>query len=200
MYKRQERYYSKVLSLPHSSAFFCLVCITLPPFSSFSLYVAPSFCRFLSTFVLARFCRYCRCSSRVAAVFPVPRPFVLLSVLLAVICARPLPFSVVFCFIVQQSQEACYLYVQQLHERQGHNQDLHRQNQGRRSGGQGLGQPPLHCYCSKRLWTATIDSILDTKKNTRSSEPPTSKSRPSRPRPSRTPSRTFKVRRILRSL
>ena len=122
-----ERYYSKVLSLPHSSAFFCLVCVTLPSFSSFSLYVAPSFCRFLSTFVLARFCRYCRCSSRVAAVFSVPRPFrsafrasrcylcapfafflllfgvlllfflclalfVLLSVLLAVICARPLPF------------------------------------------------------------------------------------------------------------
>ena len=23
--------------------------------------------------------------------------------------------------------------------------------------------PPLHLYCSKRLWTATIDSILDTK-------------------------------------
>ena len=70
-----ERYYSKVLSLPHSSAFFCLVCVTLPSFSSFSLYVAPSFCRFLSTFVLARFCRYSRCSSRVAAVFSVPRPF-----------------------------------------------------------------------------------------------------------------------------
>ena len=25
--------------------------------------------------------------------------------------------------------------------------------------------PPLHVYCSKRLWTTTIDSILDTKKN-----------------------------------
>ena len=24
--------------------------------------------------------------------------------------------------------------------------------------------PPLHLYCSKRLWTATIDSFLDTKK------------------------------------
>ena len=24
--------------------------------------------------------------------------------------------------------------------------------------------PPFHLYCSKRLWTATIDSILDTKK------------------------------------
>ena len=24
--------------------------------------------------------------------------------------------------------------------------------------------PPLHLDCSKRLWTATIDSILDTKK------------------------------------
>ena len=23
--------------------------------------------------------------------------------------------------------------------------------------------PPLHLYCSERLWTATIDSILDTK-------------------------------------
>ena len=60
--------------------------------------------------------------------------------------------------------------------------------------------PPLHLYCSKRLWTATIDSILDTKKNTRSSEPPTSKSRPSFPRSSRTPSKTFEVRRILLSL
>ena len=46
----------KFLSLPHSSTFFCLLCVTLP-FSSFSLYVVPSFCRFLSTFVLARFCR-----------------------------------------------------------------------------------------------------------------------------------------------
>ena len=90
-----ERYYSKVLSLPHSSAFFRLVCVTLPSFSSFSLYVAPSFCRFLSTFVLARFCRYCRCSSRVAAVFFCAFAlFVLLSVLLAVICASRLPF---FC-------------------------------------------------------------------------------------------------------
>ena len=60
--------------------------------------------------------------------------------------------------------------------------------------------PPLHLYCSKRLWTATIDSILDTKNRSRSSEPPTSKSRPSRPRPCRTPSRTCKVRRILLSL
>ena len=30
-------------------AFFCLVCVTLPSFSSFSLYVVPSFCRFLSS-------------------------------------------------------------------------------------------------------------------------------------------------------
>ena len=52
-----ERYYSHVLSLPHSCTFFCLVCVTLPSFSSFSLYVVPSFCRSLSTFVLARFCR-----------------------------------------------------------------------------------------------------------------------------------------------
>ena len=27
-----------------------------------------------------------------------------------------------------------------------------------------LDNPPLNLYCSKRLWTATIDSILDTKK------------------------------------
>ena len=46
--------------LPHSSTFFCLVSVTLPSFSSFSLYVVPSFCPFLSTFVLARFCRYCQ--------------------------------------------------------------------------------------------------------------------------------------------
>ena len=127
LWQQNDTYYSNVLSLPHSSAFFCLVCVTLPSFSSFSLYVAPSFCRFLSTFVLARFCRYCRCSSRVASDFSVPRPFrsafrasrcylcapfafflllfgvlllfflclalfVLLPVLLAVICARPLPF------------------------------------------------------------------------------------------------------------
>ena len=70
-----ERYHSKVLSLPHSSTFFCLVCVTLPSISSFSLYVVPSFCRFLSTFVLARFCRYCRCSSRLAAVFFCALPF-----------------------------------------------------------------------------------------------------------------------------
>ena len=49
--------------------------VTLPSFSSFSLYVVPSFCRFLSTFVFAHFRRYCRCSSRVDAVFSVPRPF-----------------------------------------------------------------------------------------------------------------------------
>ena len=92
--------------------------------------------------------------------------FVLLSVLLAVICARPLPFFLLlfwrvtavfsvprpFCSAFRAS--GCYLcapfafffcsfllyfstitesllYVQQLHERQGHNQDLYRQNQGR---------------------------------------------------------------------
>ena len=121
-----ERYHSNAF-VPHSSTLFCLPCVTLPSFSSFSLYVVPSFCRFLSTFVFAHFRRYCRCSSRVDAVFSVPRPFrsafrasrcylcapfafflllfgvlllfflclalfVLLSVLLAVICARPLPF------------------------------------------------------------------------------------------------------------
>ena len=100
-----ERYYSKVLSLPHSSTFFCLVCVTLPSFSSFSLHVVPSFCRFLSTFVLARFCRYCRCSSRVA-VFSVPRPF--RSAFRASRCYFCL-FSVAFCFIVQRSQKACYM-------------------------------------------------------------------------------------------
>ena len=69
-----ERYHSNAF-VPHSSTLFCLPCVTLPSFSSFSLYVVPSFCRFLSTFVFARFRRYCRCSSRVDAVFSVPRPF-----------------------------------------------------------------------------------------------------------------------------
>jgi len=71
----QQKYAIQRFCLPHSSTFLCLVCVTLPSFSSFSLYVVPSFCRSLSTFVLARFCRYCRSSSRVAAVFSVPRPF-----------------------------------------------------------------------------------------------------------------------------
>ena len=71
----QQKYAIQRFCLPHSSTFLCLVCVTLPSFSSISLYVVPSFCRSLSTFVLARFCRYCRSSSRVAAVFSVPRPF-----------------------------------------------------------------------------------------------------------------------------
>ena len=69
-----ERYHSNAF-VPHSSTLFCLPCVTLPSFSSFSLYVVTSFCRFLSTSVFARFRRYCRCSSRVDAVFSVPRPF-----------------------------------------------------------------------------------------------------------------------------
>ena len=106
----QQKYVIQRFCLPHSSTFLCLVCVTLPSFSSISLYV-PSFCRSLSTFVLARFCRYCRSSSRVTAVFLCLALFVLLSVLLAVICARPLPFfSVPFCFIFQQSQKACYMF------------------------------------------------------------------------------------------
>ena len=138
----RNEHYSKVLSLPHSSTFFCLVCVTLPSFSSFSLYVVPSFCRFLSTFVLPHFCRYCRRSSRVAAVFLCLALFVLLSVLLADICARHLPFFCCFLLLIYCSTiTESLLYVQQLHERQGHNQDLHRQNQGRRSRGQALGQP-----------------------------------------------------------
>ena len=120
-----ERYYSNVLSLPHSSTFLCLVChpaIVLVLFVvrrsfvlSFSLHIRP--CSLLP--LLPLFFAYCCC-------FSVPRPFrsafrasrsylcapfaffpvafwrvavflclalfVLLSVLLAVICARPLPF------------------------------------------------------------------------------------------------------------
>ena len=52
---------------PRSFAYSVSPCHRFRPFRC----VVPSFCRFLSTFVLARFCRYCRCSSRVA----VPRPF-----------------------------------------------------------------------------------------------------------------------------
>ena len=70
-----ERYHSKVF-VPASFLHVLLLTLCHPAIAfDFSLYVVPSFCRFLSTFVLTRFCRYCRCSSRVAAVFSVPRPF-----------------------------------------------------------------------------------------------------------------------------
>ena len=194
-----ERYYSKVLSLPHSSAFFCLVCVTLPSFSSFSLYVAPSFCRFLSTFVFARFCRYCRCSSRVAAVFFCASPFSFCFPCFSLLFVRALCLCFC-CFLLYCSTNTeSLLYVQQLHERQGHNQDLYRQNQGRRSGGQGLGQPAIPPLLLQAAVTRHHRQHPRHKKRTRSSEPPTSKSRPSRPRSSRTPSRAFKVRRILLS-
>ena len=96
LYGNRTILFKSFVSASFLHAFFFLVCVTLPSFSSFSLYVVPSFCRFLSnssylsariatpkrdytdklsTFVLARFCRYCRCSSRLAAVFSVPRPF-----------------------------------------------------------------------------------------------------------------------------
>ena len=101
--------------LPHSSTFFCLVCVTLPSFSSFSLYAVPSFCRFLSnSSYLSALNSYPQTglriqissphssllASAVTAVVLRVLPlfflclalFVLLSVLLAVICARPLPF------------------------------------------------------------------------------------------------------------
>ena len=100
----------KKFCLPHSSTFFCLVYVTLPSFSSFSLYVVPSFCHFLSTFVLARFCRYCRCSSCVVAAFSVPRPFrPAFRASRCYLCAPFAFFSVAFCFIFQQSQN-CLLY------------------------------------------------------------------------------------------
>jgi len=139
----QQKYAIQRFCLPHSSTFLCLVCVTLPSFSSISLYVVPSFCRSLSTFVLARFCRYCRSSSRVTAVFSVPRPFC--SAFRASRCYLCAPFAFFFCsFLLYFSTiTESLLYVQQLHERQGHNQDLHRRNQGRRSGGQGLGQPAI---------------------------------------------------------
>ena len=194
-----ERYHSNAF-VPHSSTLFCLPCVTLPSFSSFSLYVVPSFCRFLSTFVFAHFRRYCRCSSRVDAVFSVPRPFC--SAFRASHCYLSAPFaffSVAFCFIVQRSQKACPMF-----NSSTNGKDITKTCPGKiKAGGlmvKAWDNPPLHLDCSKRLWTATIDSILDTKKNKRSSEPPTSKSRPSLPRSSRTPSKTFEVRRILLSL
>ena len=182
-----ERYYSKVLSLPHSSAFFCLVCVTLPSFSSFSLYVAPSFCRFLSTFVFARFCRYCRCSSRVAAVFfcaspfsfcfpcfsllfvravclfsvafwrvaavfSVPRPFCsAFRSSRCYLCAPFAFFSIDFCFIVQQTQKACYMF-----NSSTNGKDITKKTcTGKIKAGdlvvKAWDNPPFHLYCSKRL-------------------------------------------------
>ena len=67
--------------------------------------------------------------------------FVLLSVLLAVICARPLHFFCSFLLLCSTITESL-LYVQQLQQRQGHYKNVHRKNQARRSRGQGLGPRP----------------------------------------------------------
>ena len=138
----QQKYAIQRFCLPHSSTFLCLVCVTLPSFSSISLYVVPSFCRSLSTFVLARFCRYCRSSSRVTAVFSVPRPFC--SAFRASRCYLCAPFAFFFCsfLLFCSTITESLLYVQQLHQRQGHYKNVHRKNQARRSRGQGLGPPP----------------------------------------------------------
>ena len=146
-----ERYYSKVLSLPHSSTFLCLVYVTLPSFSSFSLYAVSSFCRFFSTFVLARFCRYCRCSSCVVAAFSVPRPFrPAFRASRCCLCAPFAFFSVAFCFIVQQSQKACYMF-----DSSTNGNDISETCTGKIKAGdlvvKAWDNPPFHQYCSKRL-------------------------------------------------
>ena len=53
--------------------------------------------------------------------------FVLLSVLLAVICARPLHFFCSFLLLCSTITEGL-LYVQQLHQRERHNKNVHREN------------------------------------------------------------------------
>ena len=127
LWQQNDTTYSKVLSLPHSSTFFCLVYVTLPSFSSFLLYVVPSFCHFLSRFVFPRFCRYCRCSSCVVAVFSVPRPFrPAFRASRCYLCAPFDFFSIAFCFIVQQTQNACYMFNRSTNGKDITKQDLHR--------------------------------------------------------------------------
>ena len=77
--------------------------------------------------------------------------FVLLSVLLAVICARLLPFfSVPFCFIFQQSQKACYMF-----NSSTNGKDITKTRTGEIKAGdlvvKAWDNPPFHRYCSKRL-------------------------------------------------
>ena len=116
----------------------------------------------------------------------------------------PRPFRSAFrasrcylCFIVQQSQKACYMS-----NSSTNGMDIAKTWTGKIKAGDFVVEawdnpppPPL-------LLQAAVDRHhrqhpRHEKKTSRSSEPPTSKSRPSRPRPSRTPSRTSKVRRIL---
>ena len=193
-----ERYYSKVLSLPHSSTFFCLICHPAIVFVlfvvrsfvlSFSLHIRP--CSLLPLLPLFFVCCCCFfCASPFSSCFPCFSLLFVRALCLFFCC------FLLYCSAITES----LLYVRQLHERQRHNQDLHRQNQGRRSGGQGLGQPPIPPLLLQAAVTRHHRQHPRHKKKTRSSEPPTSKSRPSRPRSSRTPSTTFKVRRILLSL
>ena len=109
-----------LLTLCQSAIVFVLFVVRRSFVLSFSLHIRP--CSLLP--LLPLFFACCCCFFLCLALF------VLLSVLLAVICARPLPFFCCFLLYCSTITESL-LYVQQLHERQGHNQDLYRQNQGR---------------------------------------------------------------------
>ena len=168
-----ERYYSNVLSLPHSSTFLCLVChpaIVLVLFVvrrsfvlSFSLHIRPCsllpllplfaccccfFCASLRSAFRASRCYLCAPFAFFQLLFGVLlfflclALFVLLSVLRAVICARPLPFFLLLSALLFNKHRKPAI-CSTVPRTARHNQDLHRRNQGRRSGGQGLGQPAI---------------------------------------------------------
>ena len=178
-----------LLSLCHPAIVLVLFVVRRSFVLSFSLHIRP--CSLLPLLPLFFACCCCFfCASPSSFCFPC---FSLLFV--RALCL----FSVAFCFIVQ-SQKACYIS-----NSSTKGKDITKTCTGKIKACdlvvQGLGQPlppPL-------LLQAAVDRHhrqhpRHTKKNTRSSEPPTTKSRSSRARPSRTPSRTFKVRRILLSL
>ena len=165
-----------LLCLCHPAIVFVLFVVRRSFVLSFSLHTRP--CSLLPLLPLFFVCCCCFfCASPFSSCFPC-FSLVFVRALCLLFCC-----FLLYCSAIAES----LLYVRQLHERQRHNQDSHRQNQGRRSGGQGLGQPsapPL-------LLQAAVDrhhrQYPRHRKTTQSSEPPTIKSRPSRPRSSRTP-------------
>ena len=120
-----------LLSLCHPAIVLVLFVVRRSFVLSFSLHIRP--CSLLPLLPLFFACCCCFfCASPFSFCFP----------FLSLLFVRALCLFF-YCFLLYCSTNTeRLLYVQQLHERQGHNQDLQRRNQGRRSGGQGLGNPP----------------------------------------------------------
>ena len=164
-----------LLSLCHPAIIFVLFVVRRSFVWSFSLHIRPcSLLPLLPLFFACCCCFFCASPSsfcfpcfsllfvralclfsvafwRVAAVFSVPRPFCsAFRSSRCYLCAPFAFFAIAFCFIVQQTQKACYMF-----NSSTNGKDITKTCTGKiKAGGlvvKARDNPPFHHYCSKRL-------------------------------------------------